>query len=410
MPIHDRPALLPDPFIEGCKELVNREEQRENLKVTPAERMENLIRKIANQERQPELDEVRPDSTVALLGWILRIGVQSPAKQRITMERTFRMRPFYRKLAIAVLIFSTAMAALSAVGMAIEAPAGRKMLAVIVFPLLWSPFIGLSLWLLIAHHKEQLRVCDDRLKQQGVLAAKEIDILAVTQLRWISGAGGVVQLRTAIESLRIELGNFEFDERLWLIRYFRERTPDGIQDGWADFCWMVALPIRDECDHPDRLPKDNEVRLHRSRWDWYFLPAIGVATLFGLAAAVIIEFPRLLVAPLPLILIWLVLRFATPKNGMILPRMAKQHEELGFLWFLLGWTVLGIGGIPVAVGLAPLLPVPWFWGLLAVLTWIGVLLYGAERVDRRRREKMRDRRPVALQEWAAGEQEFPANQ
>ncbi len=61
MPIDDWPPLQPDPVIEYYKQFVDVNELGANLRLTPEERIEKLMRKIQEREQLDRLLAHEPD-------------------------------------------------------------------------------------------------------------------------------------------------------------------------------------------------------------------------------------------------------------------------------------------------------------------------------------------------------------
>lgn len=148
------------------------------------------------------------------------------------MERTFRLTKRHRNLGVVCLIFFVLVGVASAYGTWAEAPEERRtsaLYAATMFGVFWGSFACLACWLLLAYWREELRISDGQVTQQGVTGSKQIDLHSVTAFRWriAPRPGGSLVLRTLTEKMTIYLGNFEPMERLWLIRFFPQRATNA---------------------------------------------------------------------------------------------------------------------------------------------------------------------------------------
>ncbi|WP_145457251.1 hypothetical protein [Gimesia panareensis] len=174
---------------------------------------------------------------------------------------------------------------------------------------------------------------------QGILLQKELDLERVRQLRWIGGGAGIIKLKTLTEKSTIYLDNFVFEDRLWIVEHLRNQIPESIQEGWDLFCHRIAMPLRQYDPHALPVPDQDEILLTRKRWDRLLLPCILLTAVVGVIAAWKFGLPRLLTAPVLPTVLWLSLRFATPRQGMVAQNLnanPKQKSQLAFYgWFLL---------------------------------------------------------------------------
>lgn len=68
MAARDLPPITSDPVIEWYKQFVDMDELRANLQLTPTQRMEKLMRKLAEEEERARLELAQPDLTSASSG------------------------------------------------------------------------------------------------------------------------------------------------------------------------------------------------------------------------------------------------------------------------------------------------------------------------------------------------------
>jgi hypothetical protein len=67
------------------------------------------------------------------------------------------------------------------------------------------------------------------------------------------------------------------------------------------------------------VQNDTQATLSRKTWDRYCVPATLLAVLIGMVSAYVTGHTRYFVAPLPVIVVWLWLRFHTPPEGFPAP-------------------------------------------------------------------------------------------
>lgn len=319
------------------------------------------------------------------------------------METVCRIRKGYRNLGIVSLVFFVLMAAVSSFGVLAETPPDRRTAAlcfVAAMTLFWSLWACLGCWMLLAYWRERLQVTHAKVSQQGVLRRAEMDLDGVTSIRWKTvPSGGTLTLRTPTDKLTIHFENFEPVDRLWLIRFFRSRFPDAVQDGWELFCGRIALPLRNHRVQVQPAGEANVVVLTRRRWDWYFVPFILLSAVVGLVTSGVFQQPRMLAAPLLPGLMWIVLRVQTPRQGMVAKRITAEPGLLRFLAFELAWFVVGIAGVVLFKIWKPPMPNALVLGTIAFAAWLGVLLWQAVRLDRARRKRDVANASIAVRRW-----------
>jgi hypothetical protein len=318
-------------------------------------------------------------------------------------ERVFRIRKGYRLLGITGLLVSVAILVMGVVGMWRELPPDRRLLGIAVVVVGWGFFCALSIWILLAYWRETLTLRASRVIQQGVIASRECDLAEVHDLRWApTSKGGRVVLRTPRTKIGIWLENFEIEDRLSIIEYLRRYVPKDVQHGWERFCYLTALPLRKRKNFDaDQELEPGQVRLTRRRWDWYFVPAIVVFAGLGVLLYLLLDQPRLLAAPLAPAAFWLLMRFTTPKQGLVSERI--RREELGGFVSLLILCLGSYLGSAAAIAVCRLAGLPaWLGPTLAILVLLGCLIavvIAVFRMDQRRKQREQKEIPAAVQEW-----------
>lgn len=288
--------------------------------------------------------------------------------------KSFFPRKGYRAAAILFLLLFVAVGVASS-GLAwVEAPKDRRLLAAMMFSTFWGAWASVAAWMLLVSYRAHLHVWGDHLVWQGAIFLKEIGLHDVTAARWNSMHKGSLRLFAPNVRLTIDFDLFEPEERIWLIQFFRSRLPESVQCEWGRFCRAVALPLREpEPSAPRQLPADR-ILVTRRRWDWYFIPFTLVCALIGFVLFPALQQPRMLAAPLVPILLWLWLRFTTPKDGRAETRIERVPEAMRFLLGLFLWAVLGIAGVFLFDSLDLPKPQADIAGPVALFGWMGLLL------------------------------------
>jgi len=320
--------------------------------------------------------------------------------------RVFRVRKHYRNVGIVGLLFFSAVGIASVWAIWGLGPPDRRAFAVwfASFPaLFWGCFSGLSLWILLAYWRENLELADGQVVTQGVIRRRQLLLNSVTDARWKHMKSGAIRLRTMTERLTIYFDNFEPTERLWLIYVLRSLLPATAQRNWELFCLRIAIPLRDRDAPGNRLPGPDEVTLSRSRWNCYFIPAILLSAVIGSVAYWKYGQPRVLVAPLMPTLLWLLLRYGTPRQGLVVKRMGTAPGESRFLFFLVWWFCLAVVGMLLYQFFKPPIPYAAAIAVTGGIIWFGGLLLRATQFDRQRQQGELEGARIATQQWDEGE-------
>jgi hypothetical protein len=105
--------------------------------------------------------------------------------------------------------------------------------------------------------------------------------------------------------------------------------------------------------------------------------------------------PKGFVAPLVPTVLWLWLRFKTPRKGLTWQRLGAKPDERQFLAVLFVWLAVGLGGI----GLFRFLKVPLVPGMAAYVGWFCVLFWQALSADRKRIQRWLLESEAAVRLW-----------
>ena len=318
------------------------------------------------------------------------------------MDEVFYVRKHCRNVAPVCLFGFGAFGVGSVIVSLTGLPKDRAVYAALFFGTFWGSWACVAVWMILTYWRAWLRITPDQLHEQGVISTKKIDLDSVNYARWKITGRGRIALRTPIERLTIDFDNFEPCEVLWLIRFFRSRFSESVQAGWPLFAYKFAVRLRDGTAAENRPLGPNEVRLTRRRWDWYFVPAILVAAAFGAIANLFLQQPRMLLAPVGPVVIWLALRFMTPRRGLRDIRISSR-PDLGFLGFIIGWLCLTVVGVFAFGALKLPEPAATWLAVASSIIWFAGLLFVVSRFDRQRQRLAFEQAKLAVQRWEEGE-------
>lgn len=262
------------------------------------------------------------------------------------------------------------------------------------FGLFWGAWSCLAIWHLLAYWRERLSIADDVI-QRGVIRTQTILFDEIEKLIWKPSPP---QVRLIAETTRakIHLTNFAEADQLWLIRQLQQRIPNTVQEGWGLFCVKVAVPL---CKNDTECLAPGQVAVTRKRWAWYFLPTTLLFAILGIVLSMTLGLHRMLSAPLPILALWALLHFSTPRKGLAVTRIHAEPGSSRFLLFLLFWGGVALAGSFVLFAVNPRFPPTFVWLTSGGILWFAVLIYKAIQVDRLRQRSDEDRIPMALTEW-----------
>lgn len=317
--------------------------------------------------------------------------------------RVFRLRKYYLYVGIAGLIlFSALIASFLLVGMD-EVPADRRIPAFIFFTSFFIFLDGVFLWIILTFFHATLTLHDSKITFQGVLLRKEMDLERVRQLRWIGGGAGIIKLKTLTEKGTIYLENFAYEDRLWIVEHLRNQIPESIQEGWDLFCHRIAMPLRRYDPQALPVPDQDEVLLTRKRWDRLLLPCILLTAVAGVIAAWKFGLPRLLTVPVLPTVLWLSLRFATPRQGMVAQNLSANPEQKSQLAFY-GWLLLVS---LLLLYFSQFVNFPWLdestFSSCVSLIAICIMFWKSYQFGKTIEQKHREASKTSTKEWEAGQ-------
>lgn len=313
------------------------------------------------------------------------------------MQKTFRLKEETLKTGIFCLLCFLAMGTFSVVCTTLVPPPKARLQPVhmaMVFGVFWGAISCLAIWILLAYWRERLTVNDETVIQRGVFRTRVIRFNEVDKLVW-RPAPPQLQLIAETTKLKIHFVNFSMADQLSLIQHVQQRTPNAVQVNWEMFCTKVAVPLsmyEAGCLAP------GQVTVTRKRWARYFIPATLLFAILGVAASLTLQMHRMLIAPLPMLLLWALLHFSTPRKGLAASRIDAKPESGRFLLFLLAWAGVAFALMLTLIFLDPKFPAKTVWLGIGGTIWFGVLILRAVQLDRLRQRNDRTRIPDALKE------------
>jgi hypothetical protein len=108
--------------------------------------------------------------------------------------------------------------------------------AAVTFGVGWSCFVLLGVWLILIYSRHRLFVDPKTVRVTGCFASRQVHLANLTHVAWKSFIGhGTLALKDTSNIVKIGFGNYTFQERLELIRFFRKALAGREQDGWERF-------------------------------------------------------------------------------------------------------------------------------------------------------------------------------
>jgi hypothetical protein len=179
----------------------------------------------------------------------------------------YRVKSTFRNVGVAGILFSVAMTILSLIAWWNQPPNDpvKMPLVVAVFVL----FTILGAYLLLMYVRYRLLFSNRTIRRVGVFCDDQIQLDTVDEIRWPRSAqGGSVVITARTNTLKIELTNFERDDRQNIVEFLRTTVPASRQIGRQRF---FAKFDQEFVDTPEKRKKTKRI---------YFL----ITTLFGFHA------------------------------------------------------------------------------------------------------------------------------
>ena len=246
---------------------------------------------------------------------------------------------------------------------------------------------------LIAHrHRAYIETNDHKLIQQGVFTRQSLSWSEVDSVDWKSPTSNVV-LRGPTKSLSVDpVRDVDRVVSLSLIAQLKKHTQHTKHRGWNEYRYSYVAPLERHNVTRANLNQRTHIWETRGRVDRYmgWLSVLFFAT--GLLAAVILQQWRFAFGVVPVVGLWLVIRFSIPKAGQAQPRL-KSSPEFRPLVRIAVLCLTGTITILIAKQQAagPLV-------ITAIaLTYLGSMLWVAFQADRTRDRRLRENTEASIQ-------------
>jgi hypothetical protein len=155
------------------------------------------------------------------------------------MNDAFRLRKSYRNGGIfGLLVFGGMLAATIYLALT-----DRNVVLGILHGSFWSFWICLSVWMLLAYYRESLTIQNGTVVWRGVRRIRVMNLSELVEVRWKRTGSGAIVLRSHSHKMTIDLVNFIPGQRPAIIRLVGTSTPQSTQQGWEQFCYVIAMPL-----------------------------------------------------------------------------------------------------------------------------------------------------------------------
>jgi hypothetical protein len=236
-----------------------------------------------------------------------------------------------------------------------------------------------------------------------VIRKRQFDVTNVAQLIWNpTPHSGRIDLVAFGRKSRIDLQGYANADRLRMIRWFRRLIPLDKQQGWPLFCHKQALPLRRDLSTAAAEPlRPDEILITRRRYDVAAAVALPAALFVASSVWLVFAWPGLFLMLPVLAGAWLVVRFATPRDGLRWKRVgAAERRQMAhcaapFAALLLALGVTRPAGVSEPVSVAA--------GIAVMFLGFAVLLFRDRQAMpvRNRREEIAAL--ASADRWDAGE-------
>lgn len=150
----------------------------------------------------------------------------------------YRLKPQYLVLGIVGLVFCFTMDILSVVVAYwnVDGSFPHPKLAALIFTIVWTPFVLLGIWLIVAFFREQYLVMPEGITKWGCVFTTTIAFADVKQVTWNRRpVGGSVIVRDNSSRIKIDFLCFTSAEQDRLIEQLRDKFAVDIQENWTAF-------------------------------------------------------------------------------------------------------------------------------------------------------------------------------
>jgi hypothetical protein len=207
----------------------------------------------------------------------------------------------------------------------------------------------LSVYVWAAYYVERFTISGTSLGIRSMLQNRQFDVAELDSLKWrIRPLGGSIVIRARGTKSRLDLHGYAIDDRLRIIKALRDLVPTALQEGWPEFCFKVALPLRDgEPSSAGGEPALGSMTITRKRYDRMAAIGVPLSICGALVLWIWLNLWQLVALPAVVSAAWLLLRFNVPRNGRVECRLTSTLHG----WVqLFGWGAI-LSAMMLMVGL-----------------------------------------------------------
>ena len=286
------------------------------------------------------------------------------------VSQTFRLRKSLRYLMPFMAVFFLA-ALIGMICVALFDETGKvKVVALVLMSLgVWGTMFILSIYGWIACYVERLTIDGTQISFRSMLQSHQFDVSELESVKWsILPRSGCIVFRCPDRKSRLYFSNYSREDRLKIIETLQDLVPESIQEGWPEFCYKVALPLRDGRSFRPQVPPTQAITVTRNRYDRMASVCIPASIAVAVVCWVWFDLWQLWALPPMVVGSWLLLRFVVPPSGLEEKRLAATvGGSIQLIWF--GFLACGL---LLAIILEPLGLAGSTIGLVIVWAFCGV--------------------------------------
>lgn len=314
--------------------------------------------------------------------------------------RIFRPPRDYLDGGVLTLTFFTVIGVAWCTFMIVVTPPDRDIFVILLAVTLWTVPASLSCWLLLKYRKVSLTIEPGTITVQGIFSRKSFDLTDVQKVCWRLFPMGLRVFTTPLETVSLSVSHFSREDKVWLIRYFRQSFPEAIQENWPLYCLHAVNRLSAEKHTVVRPPGLDEILITRKRYDRIFIPLILVSAVAGIFIGITLHNFALLVLPFLFVMFWFILRNGTPREGQVQKRLLTVRENRAVFLLLGCWSILGFGFIIIwKLNISESVKI--ISSLVMILVLIPVVIPVVMRSEKERKQLEQIKAELAVREWEA---------
>ena len=265
----------------------------------------------------------------------------------------------------------------------------------------------LSIYIWAAYYVERFSVDGTTLSIRSMLQNHQFDVSELQSVKWrASPMSGSILFRFLDSKARLDLYGYADCDRLRIVRVVHDVVPGALQEGWPEFCHLVALPLRD--DKSPIVRSDPSCRFYtitRKRYDRALRLALPVSIGVSVALWSWLHFQEFFALPFLVIAGWLLLRLNVPREGRTEVQFQLSTSPMEGRAQLIGAG--GIIGSVLLMGGLPILGVEKSIACLVACIPMGTafppMIYFLYKCDKQRRNADKQAAEMAAALWQQGE-------